>query len=163
MAFLSDDWVYWHFFQSIMTALKLNSFSMTSVWRRLYEETLTQLSWTEITYLRTECRLNCLLLFCLFSRECFVNTVFVAAETAAMKSLPSKTISASAALLALRQCLPSRCLANGHIPSQYKRVALTVIHPLLSPVIKPSPWKYPQSVLSILRIETATREEDKEW
>jgi hypothetical protein len=45
--------------------------------------------------------------------------IFVAAETGTRKPLPSKITSASAAIPSLRQCSPSHCLANGHIPSQY--------------------------------------------
>jgi hypothetical protein len=45
--------------------------------------------------------------------------IFVAAETVAIEQLPSKMTSASAAIPGFGQCLPSRCLANGHIASQY--------------------------------------------
>jgi hypothetical protein len=45
--------------------------------------------------------------------------IFVAAETGTRENLPSKMTSASAAIPSFRQCLPSHCLANGHIPSQY--------------------------------------------
>jgi hypothetical protein len=45
--------------------------------------------------------------------------IFVAAGTGASQLLPSKITSASAVIPAFRQCLPSRCLADGHIPSHY--------------------------------------------
>jgi hypothetical protein len=41
-------------------------------------------------------------------------SISVAAETAASESFPSKLTSASAAIPAFRQCLPSRCLAIDH-------------------------------------------------
>jgi hypothetical protein len=44
---------------------------------------------------------------------------FVAAGTGASNPLPSKMTSTSAAIPAIRQCLPSRFLANDHILSQY--------------------------------------------
>jgi hypothetical protein len=45
--------------------------------------------------------------------------IFVAAETGTREQLPNKITSASAAIPSFRQCLPSHCLANGHISSQY--------------------------------------------
>jgi hypothetical protein len=45
--------------------------------------------------------------------------ILVAEETGASELLPNKMTSASAAIPVFRQCLPSRCLANGHIPSKY--------------------------------------------
>jgi hypothetical protein len=45
--------------------------------------------------------------------------IFVAAETGVSEPLASKMVSASAAIPAFRHCLPSRCLASDHIPSQY--------------------------------------------
>jgi hypothetical protein len=55
----------------------------------------------------------------------------VAAETS--EPLPSKCTSASVASPAFRWCLPKRCLANGHIPSQdlhlsRKSVAFEKVH-----------------------------------
>jgi hypothetical protein len=44
--------------------------------------------------------------------------IFAVAETGASGPLPSEMTSASAAIPGFRQCLLSRCLANGHIPSQ---------------------------------------------
>jgi hypothetical protein len=44
--------------------------------------------------------------------------LFVAAETGASEPLPNKMTSASASIPAFRQCLLSRCLANGHISPQ---------------------------------------------
>jgi hypothetical protein len=46
-------------------------------------------------------------------------SVFVSAATGASIPLPSKISDASAIILTFRQCLPSRFLANVHIPSQY--------------------------------------------
>jgi hypothetical protein len=45
--------------------------------------------------------------------------ILVAAETGASEPLPSKMTCASAGISAFWQCLPSRCVANDHIPSQY--------------------------------------------
>jgi hypothetical protein len=45
----------------------------------------------------------------------------VGAETS--EPLPSKWTSASVAIPAFRRCLPNRCLANGHILSQYDTLA----------------------------------------
>jgi hypothetical protein len=52
--------------------------------------------------------------------------IFIATETGASEPVPSKMTTTSAAILAIRQCLPSRCLANGHIPSQYNIILSAV-------------------------------------
>jgi hypothetical protein len=56
------------------------------------------------------------LLFCFYHRNLVL--LFVAAETGASSPLPSKFTFSSAAIPNFRQCLPSRCLAYDHIPSQ---------------------------------------------
>jgi hypothetical protein len=113
--------------QLTVTAHTLNSSWMTSVWR-ISHESRTGLYYSRIH----ECTAfyNChatgievamlnsssVLLYC-------HGNVFVTIGCRGNKCLPSRCLtkmtSASAIIMNFRQCLPSLCLANGHISSQY--------------------------------------------
>jgi hypothetical protein len=126
-----DEWVYWHFFtitveyNSSHTELLLNTVCLTN----LYEEFLTNLGLISTATLEfTNALLSItatwpgekssyltLPLFC-----CHEN-VFVNIRCCGNKCLLSRCLarmtSSSYIIPAFRQCLPSRCLANDHIPS----------------------------------------------
>lgn len=60
-----------------------------------------------------------LLVLCYFVVMGMSLLIFIATKTGASEPLPGKMTSISAAIPAYRQCLPSHCLANGHISSQH--------------------------------------------
>jgi hypothetical protein len=95
--------------QSITTAHTFNSFCMH------YYSFITS-TLARIQVMMSNSYLSSVILFVVMGTPLLI---FVAAKTGASDPLPSKVTSASAAIPAFRQCLPNRCLANGHIPSQY--------------------------------------------
>jgi hypothetical protein len=111
--------------QSIITAHTLNSFWTTSVWR-VFMKNLSLIS--DWSLLLSNSRIHCLLylprgrgsssvLLCCHGNA-FVNFCCRGNKCLLNCCLTSMT-SASAIIPALGQCLPSRSLANGRIPSQY--------------------------------------------
>jgi hypothetical protein len=93
--------IYWHFF-TITVYYNSSEWITTPVWQMLTEESLaTEISWTELTSMRTEYRSPPRTVSC-------YSVLSVAVETS--EPLPSKWTSTSAAILAFRQCLLSCCL-----------------------------------------------------
>jgi hypothetical protein len=127
-----DDWVYWHFFKITVSCKSstLNYFWTTCVWRishcslnlglisttpRIHECTAfykCQAAGIEVTMSKISC-----VLFCCHGNA-FVN-ILCRWNKCLLSHCLAKMTSASAIIPDIRQCLPSRCLSNNHIPSQY--------------------------------------------